>query len=121
MPDADQVQSAGEPGLLLKALLRVLMRKATVSTCEDLGDRFRLITFEGPQLCGVEWVAGQKVQIAMGAWLLGLKPGDACNLLGPRTSLDVSRLSGPLALFGARFLRSSAPGQDWQGVGDDRS
>jgi NADPH-dependent ferric siderophore reductase len=34
------------------------------------------------------------------AWLLGLKPGDACDLFGPRGSLDVNRTAGPLAVFG---------------------
>jgi NADPH-dependent ferric siderophore reductase len=34
------------------------------------------------------------------AWLLGLKPGDDCDVFGPRGSLDVSQLAGPLAVFG---------------------
>jgi NADPH-dependent ferric siderophore reductase len=34
------------------------------------------------------------------AWLLALKPGDECNIFGPRSSLDVSRAAGPLAVFG---------------------
>ncbi|NYT39403.1 siderophore-interacting protein [Sphingomonas sp. R-74633] len=34
------------------------------------------------------------------AWVRGAEPGDACDLFGPRGSLDASRLPGPLALFG---------------------
>ncbi|WP_245413529.1 siderophore-interacting protein [Mangrovicella endophytica] len=34
------------------------------------------------------------------AWLLGLRVGDGCNLFGPRRSLDVAGLRGPLAVFG---------------------
>lgn len=34
------------------------------------------------------------------AWLLDSKPGDPCQFLGPRGSIDASRLSRPLALFG---------------------
>jgi len=101
MPDADQVQSAGEPGLLLKALLRVLMRKATVSTCEDLGDRFRLITFDGPQLCGVEWVAGQKVQIAMGATFA----------TRTYTPIEWDAVAGRTRILG--YVHGDAPGSLW--------
>jgi NADPH-dependent ferric siderophore reductase len=125
--------AAKTPGRLTKALLRLLMKRATVVAAEWLADRFRLITLEGPALAGVEWTPGQKVQIAMGsifvprtytpiewnaaagrtrilgyshgdgpgsAWLLGLQPGDECDVTGPRSSLDVSRVAGPLAVFG---------------------
>lgn len=33
-------------------------------------------------------------------WLRDLRPGDECSLFGPNSSLNTSRLSGPLALFG---------------------
>jgi hypothetical protein len=62
MVDADQVRGGAGPGTLVKTLRRPLMRQGTVAACEDLGDRFRVITFEEPQLRGAEWV-----QIAMGA------------------------------------------------------
>ncbi len=34
------------------------------------------------------------------AWLRTLSPGDECDLVGPRSSLDASGVAGPLALFG---------------------
>lgn len=34
------------------------------------------------------------------AWVRDGQPGDACDIFGPRGSLDASRLPGPLALFG---------------------
>lgn len=34
------------------------------------------------------------------AWLRGLKIGDECEVFGPRHSLDLRLLSGPLAVFG---------------------
>ncbi|MEG3150579.1 siderophore-interacting protein [Sphingomonas sp. ZT3P38] len=121
------------PGRLSRALLRLLMRRATVIAVERLAGRFRLITLEGPALEGVAWVPGQKIQIAMGSafvartytpiewnasagracilgyehgdgpgsrWVRGVERGDACDIFGPRASLDASRTNGPLAVFG---------------------
>ncbi|MBY0322009.1 MAG: siderophore-interacting protein [Reyranella sp.] len=34
------------------------------------------------------------------AWVRGIAPGDACDLFGPRSSVDARRLAGPLAVFG---------------------
>lgn len=34
------------------------------------------------------------------AWIRGLEPGDECDIFGPRHSLDVSAVAGPLALLG---------------------
>lgn len=34
------------------------------------------------------------------AWILGLEVGNECDLFGPRSSLDVRPLAGPLAVFG---------------------
>lgn len=33
-------------------------------------------------------------------WVRNVEPGDRCNLFGPRTSLDLRRVTSPLALFG---------------------
>lgn len=118
---------------LSNAFRRLLMRRATVVANEQLGGNYRRIAFEGPALAGVDWRAGQKVQIAMreafvtrtytpiewdgaagrttivgyahgsgpgSAWLRAVKPGDECDILGPRTSIDARAMAGPLALFG---------------------
>lgn len=109
------------------------MRRATVVANEQIGENYRHVTFEGQALAGVDWIAGQKVQIAMSeafvtrtytpvewdakagrtaiagythgdgpgsAWLRGVKPGDECDILGPRASIDAQAISGPIALFG---------------------
>lgn len=34
------------------------------------------------------------------AWLRRLRPGDKCDLFGPRSSLDIGRTKSPLAVFG---------------------
>ncbi|MES2195957.1 MAG: siderophore-interacting protein [Pseudomonadota bacterium] len=33
-------------------------------------------------------------------WIRSVKPGDACDIFGPRASLDVSRAVGPVVIFG---------------------
>lgn len=109
------------------------MRHASVTACETIADRFRLITLEGPALKACAWIPGHKIHIAIGsafatrtytpiewdavrgstrilgyahgegpasAWLAGLKPGDACDIFGPRRSLDVANGAGPLAILG---------------------
>jgi NADPH-dependent ferric siderophore reductase len=131
--DTPQRPAARAPGRLSQALIRLLMKRATVVASEPLAAGFRLITLEGPALAGVAWVPGQKIQIAMGsafvartytpiewnaaagrlcilgyahgsapgsAWVRGVKPGDECDIFGPRASLDARPLAGPLALFG---------------------
>ena len=49
-------------------------------------------------------------------WARGVKAGDACAFFGPHRSLDLSRLKGPVALFGdetsfglALAMRDSSP------------
>lgn len=132
-PDSPERPVAKAPGRIDQALRRLLMRPAAVIANEELSDRFRLITIEGPALADVDWTPGQKLQVAMGSafqtrtytpiewnpvagrtcilgyahgdgpgsdWVRGARPGDACDLFGPRGSLDASHLPGPLAVFG---------------------
>lgn len=120
-------------GRFSRALIRLIMKRATVTANEILADRFRLITLEGPGLVDVAWTPGQKIQIAMGSafvartytpilwnaatgrtcilgyahgagpgsdWLRTAVPGSACDIFGPRASLDIGRPAGPLAIFG---------------------
>lgn len=130
-------QSVKEPGRISRTLIRLMMKHACVASSEAIGDRFRLITLEGPELRGVEWIAGEFVQIAMGsafrarsytpidwdreagltrilgyvhgggdgdgpggAWLADVRPGDECDFFGPRRSLDVRHIAGPIVLCG---------------------
>jgi len=125
--------ASGAQSRLSRMLVNLLMKRARVVAAETLAERYRLITLEGPALERVAWIAGQKVQIAMGsafvtrtytpiewnasagracilgyahgdgpgsAWVLGVRPGDECDVFGPRSSLDVRHLPGPLVLLG---------------------
>ncbi|MEN3748435.1 hypothetical protein TPR58_14765 [Sphingomonas sp. HF-S3] len=120
-------------GRLDRALIRLLMKPATIVASEQVADGFRLITMEGPVLQGVDWTPGQKLQVAMGSafvartytpiewnpvagracilgvadgggpgsrWLNGVVPGDRCDLFGPRASLSLDRMPGPLVICG---------------------
>ena len=118
---------------LALALRRLLMKHATVVANEQIGENYRRLTFEGQALTGVDWVPGQKLQIAMSeafvagtytpveweskagraaivgyahgggpgsAWLRDIKPGNECDILGPRASIDTRAISGRFAMFG---------------------
>jgi len=115
------------------ALRRLLMKHATVTANEQIGENYRRLTFEGQALTGVDWVPGQKLQIAMGegfvtrtytpvewdakagraaivgyahgggpgsTWLRDIQPGNECDILGPRASINTRAISEPLVLFG---------------------
>lgn len=50
-----------------------------------------MITLESPAFRNAAWQTGQKIQIA---------PGAACDVFGPRGSLDLGRVDGPCVLLG---------------------
>lgn len=122
-----------EPGAIGRTLIRLLMRETRVSRADALGAGFHLIGFDGAQLDGLAWTAGEKVQIRIGAsalttrtytpiacdgaepmeilvyahdggpgseWARGLRPGEVCHIFGPRASLDLGALTGPVHLMG---------------------
>ncbi len=124
---------AEAPGRLGRTLIRLIMKHARVAANEALGDRYRLVTLEGPDLRGVQWIAGEFIQLAMGsafraraytpidwdaaagrmrllgylhgggpgsAWVGGVRPGDECDFFGPRRSLDVRHVAGPIVFCG---------------------
>lgn len=114
-----------------RSLMRMLMKQARVVAVEPVSESFRLITLESPEFKGIQWVPGQKVQIAMGsafvartftpiewdaaagrtrilgyahghgpgsAWVREVSPGDACDVFGPRASLDVGNARMPAVI-----------------------
>jgi NADPH-dependent ferric siderophore reductase len=124
---------ARAPGRLGRTLIRLMMKHARVAANEALGDRYRLVTLEGPDLRGVQWIAGEFIQLAMGsafraraytpidwdaaagrmrllgylhgggpgsAWVGGVRPGEECDFFGPRRSLDVRHIAGPIVFCG---------------------
>jgi NADPH-dependent ferric siderophore reductase len=56
-----------KPGLVERAVIRLFMRDAQVSAVEQIASDFRLIEFSGENLRGMEWIEGQKLQIAPGS------------------------------------------------------
>lgn len=145
--DSPERPTAARPaGRLSRALMRLLMKRATIVAGEWLADRFRLITLEGEALAGVAWAPGDKIQIAMGSafvartytpiewnaatgracilayahgdgpgsrWVRTLAPGDECDLFGPRASIDLRRLPGPIAIFGDETAIGLAHAATW--------
>jgi ferric-chelate reductase (NADPH) len=63
------VKGAPPPGRVTRTLLRWLMRPARVAAVVTLSPHFRLADLEGEALRNVAWMAGQKVQVAMGSGL----------------------------------------------------
>jgi NADPH-dependent ferric siderophore reductase len=114
-----------------RSLMRMLMKQARVVEVEPVAEGFRLIALESPEFKGIQWVPGQKVQIAMGsafvartftpiewdaaagrtrilgyahghgpgsAWVRDVSLGDACDVFGPRASLDVGDARLPVVI-----------------------
>jgi NADPH-dependent ferric siderophore reductase len=99
--DSPERPSAKAPGRLSQALMRMLMKRATIVATETLADRFRLITLEGPALEGVAWVAGQKVQIAMGS----------AFVTRTYTPIEWNSATGRACILG--YAHGSGPGSAW--------
>ncbi|WP_448661205.1 siderophore-interacting protein [Sphingomonas sp. CJ20] len=95
-------------GRLGEALIRLIMKRATVTANETLADRFHLITLEGPGLVDVAWTPGQKIQIAMGsAFVARTYTPIAWNADTGRTCiLGYAHGTGP----GSDWLRAAVPG-----------
>lgn len=55
-------------GLLESTLRKLFMRPTQVLSVEDIGSAFRLLALGGEALRGVDWTAGDKIQIQMGRW-----------------------------------------------------
>ncbi len=62
-----QTSSSPQPGRFGRVLIRMFMKPATITGVETIGDGFRLMTLESPTFDGVEWIPGQKIQIALGS------------------------------------------------------
>jgi len=92
---------AKEPGRLSKALTRLWMKPATIVANEQLADRFHLITMEGPALAEVAWLAGQKVQIAMGS----------AFVTRTYTPIEWNPSAGRMCILG--FAHGDGPGSAW--------
>ncbi|WP_445681204.1 siderophore-interacting protein [Radicibacter daui] len=103
MPSTEPLESpAPRPaGRLGKALMRLLMKSAAVTAVERLSDSFRLITLEGAALRDLPWIAGQKVQVAMGSAFVART----------YTPIDWDSTAGWTRILG--YAHGSGPGSAW--------
>ena len=106
--ETPEARTSRAPGRLTRALIRLTMKRATVTANEALADRFRLITLEGPGLVDVAWTPGQKIQVAMGsAFVARTYTPIAWNAATGRTCfLGYAHGTGP----GSDWLRAAVPG-----------
>jgi NADPH-dependent ferric siderophore reductase len=102
-------------GRLTRALVRWLMRPATIASVETLSDRFRLIGFEGEGLRGAAWRPGQKIQIRVGGGLTSrtYTPIAWDTATGATSILAWLHGDGPASAW----VRSLEPGQACQFFG----
>jgi NADPH-dependent ferric siderophore reductase len=90
-----------DPGTLSKTWRKIFTKQATVHRAEQVADRFNLITLQSPSFKGRNWVAGQKIQIAMGA-------GFATRTYTP---IDWDAAAGTTRILG--YAHGNGPGSDW--------
>lgn len=105
MPNTKAIESPAprQPGRLGKMVIRMFMKRATVVSCEPVGDNFRLITLESPQFKGVAWTPGQKIQIALGS-----------AFSAPTfTPIEWDVTAGRTRLLA--YAHGAGPGSDWIG------
>ncbi len=100
---------AKAPGRLSQALMGILMKSVEVVASEQLTDRFRLITLQGPALAGAAFVAGQKIQVAMGSAFVArtYTPIDSDPVGGRTRILGYAHGDGP----GSNWVRRLEPGE----------
>lgn len=100
----------GEPGLITRKLLQLLMRPARVAGIETPSPRFRIVHLEGEALRNVGWMPGQKLQIAIGSGLSNRT----------YTPMSWDEVGGSTRLLA--FLHGDGPGSRWSAglrAGDD--
>lgn len=106
------------PGRVSRTLLRLFMKRAIVSSCDDIAEGFRLIALEGSELKGVAWTPGQKIQIAMGsAFVARTYTPIEWDVAGRTLLLGYTHGKGP----GSTWIRQAAPGDCCDIFGPRRS
>lgn len=86
---------------LAKVLKRLFGKQAAVVSVDSIGERFRLLTLEGPALQGVSWQPGQKLQIAMASSFVART----------YTPIDWDAATGRSRILG--FAHGDGPGSSW--------
>lgn len=98
------------PGRIGRAFLKMFMKQASVVQAERLTDDVRLITLESPAFRELQWLPGQKLQIAMGSALVArtYTPIDWDAAAGRTRIVACVRGSGP----GSAWIDSAKPGTE---------
>ena len=86
---------------LSKIWRKMFTKQATVSRSEQVADRFYLLTLESSSFKGRSWVAGQKVQIAMGSGFM----------TRTYTPIDWNPTTGVTHILG--YAHGKGYGNDW--------
>lgn len=101
-----------KPGLVERAVTRLLMRPTTVSGVEALSPHFRLIDFEGKALKDCTCVPGQKIQVKL----------DGGLVTRTYTPIYWDGIKGSTRILS--YAHGAGPGSDWTlrvAKGDERS
>ena len=112
----DPVRAAAQStSLFERTLSRLLLRTTRVAAVRPVSKNFRLIDLQGEALQGVEWAAGQKLQIKVGSPLMArtFTPILFDAECGLTRILGYAHGAGP----GSDWLRRIAPGDECQVFG----
>lgn len=90
-----------QAGPLGRAFIRAFLKQAQVAAIESLSSKFRLITLRSPAFRFVDWMPGQKLQIAMGS----------AFVTRTYTPIDWDREMGQTRILG--YVHGRGPGSDW--------
>jgi NADPH-dependent ferric siderophore reductase len=99
-----------QPSRLSRALVRLFMKHAHIVEAEPVADNFRLITLASPEFIGLQWMAGQKLQIAMGSAFAArtFTPIEWDATAGRTRILGYAHGKGP----GSAWICSTGPGAE---------
>lgn len=102
--------AAPQPGRVSRALIRMFMKQARIAHTETLTEDVRLITIESSSFRDVDWVPGQKVQLAMGSAFVArtYTPIEWDAVAGRTRIVAYSHGNGP----GSAWARSTVPGDE---------
>ncbi|MET0790598.1 MAG: siderophore-interacting protein [Polyangiaceae bacterium] len=103
--------AAQRPATVARVLRRLFGKHGTVTAVDSIGAQFRLVTVTGPELAGVAWSPGQKVQVAMPSSSFAARtytPIDWDAETGQTRLLGYAHGDGP----GSRWLRDIALGDE---------
>lgn len=94
--------AAKRPATVARVLRRLFGKRGNVTVVDSIGDRFRLVTLAGPDLKGVSWLPGQKLQVAMPSSSFAART---------YTPIDWDPETGQTRILG--YAHGDGPGSSW--------